>query len=139
MDDKTKNDQQESNEDKDELELFTRNTSKKRRQRKDQRLHIFSNQNKDDTSQQADFDEEIYLINKDFKKKESNDENNDSASSHANDNNIDDSTDSNIENEDYRYTQEIDDQNESNGIAVDNEQHQSALMNKIATRMMRKQ
>ena len=33
----------------------------------------------------------------------------------------------------------IDDQNESNGIAVDNEQHQSALMNKIATRMMRKQ
>ncbi len=34
MDDKTKNDQQESNEDKDELELFTRNTSKKRRQRK---------------------------------------------------------------------------------------------------------
>ena len=33
MDDKTKNDQQESNEDKDELELFTRNTSKKRRQR----------------------------------------------------------------------------------------------------------
>ena len=41
MDDKTKNDQQESNEDKDELELFTRNTSKKRRQRKDQRLHIF--------------------------------------------------------------------------------------------------
>lgn len=29
MDDKTKNDQQESNEDKDELELFTRNTSKK--------------------------------------------------------------------------------------------------------------
>lgn len=31
MDDKTKNDQQESNEDKDELELFTRNTSKKRR------------------------------------------------------------------------------------------------------------
>ena len=45
MDDKTKNDQQESNEDKDELELFTRNTSKKRRQRKDQRLH-FSNQNK---------------------------------------------------------------------------------------------
>lgn len=86
----------------------------------------FSNQNKDDTSQQADFDEEIYLINKDFKKEESNDENNDSASSHANDNNIDDSTDSNIENEDYRYTQEIDDQNESNGIAVDNEQHQSA-------------
>ena len=65
------------------------------------------------------------MINKDFKK-ESNDENNDSASSHANDNNIDDSTDSNIENEDYRYTQEIDDQNESNGIAVDNEQHQSA-------------
>ena len=65
------------------------------------------------------------LINKDFKE-ESNDENNDSASSHANDNNIDDSTDSNIENEDYRYTQEIDDQNESNGIAVDNEQHQSA-------------
>lgn len=41
MDDKTKNDQQESNEDKDELELFTRNTSKKRRQRKDQRLYIF--------------------------------------------------------------------------------------------------
>lgn len=41
MDDKTKNDQQESNEDKDELELFTRNTSKKRRQEKDQRLHIF--------------------------------------------------------------------------------------------------
>ncbi|MFG6182847.1 cell division protein FtsQ/DivIB, partial [Staphylococcus aureus] len=126
MDDKTKNDQQESNEDKDELELFTRNTSKKRRQRKRSKATHFSNQNKDDTSQQADFDEEIYLINKDFKKEESNDENNDSASSHANDNNIDDSTDSNIENEDYRYTQEIDDQNESNGIAVDNEQHQSA-------------
>ena len=32
----------------------------------------------------------------------------------------------NIENEDYRYNQETDDQNESNGIAVDNEQHQSA-------------
>lgn len=66
------------------------------------------------------------MINKDFKKEESKDENNDSASSHANDNNIDDSTDSNIENEDYRYNQEIDDQNESNGIAVDNEQPQSA-------------
>ena len=46
MDDKTKNDQQESNEDKDELELFTRNTSKKRRQRKDQKATHFSNQNK---------------------------------------------------------------------------------------------
>lgn len=68
MDDKTKNDQQESNEDKDELELFTRNTSKKRRQRKRSKATHFSNQNKDDTSQQADFDEEIYLINKDFKK-----------------------------------------------------------------------
>ena len=67
MDDKTKNDQQESNEDKDELELFTRNTSKKRRQKI--KGYTFSNQNKDDTSQQADFDEEIYLINKDFKKK----------------------------------------------------------------------
>lgn len=86
MDDKTKNDQQESNEDKDELELFTRNTSKKRRQRKRSKATHFSNQNKDDTSQQADFDEEIYLINKDFKKEESNDKNNDSASSHANDN-----------------------------------------------------
>ncbi|MDA5445491.1 cell division protein FtsQ, partial [Staphylococcus aureus] len=126
MDDKTKNDQQESNEDKDELELFTRNTSKKRRQRKRSKATHFSNQNKDDTSQQAEFDEEIYLINKDFKKEESKDENNDSASSHANDNNIDDSTDSNIENEDYRYNQEIDGQNESNGIAVDNEQPQSA-------------
>ncbi|HGL4903631.1 TPA: cell division protein FtsQ/DivIB [Staphylococcus aureus] len=126
MDDKTKNDQQESNEDKDELELFTRNTSKKRRQRKRSKATHFSNQNKDDTSQQADFDEEIYLINKDFKKEESNDKNNDSASSHANDNNIDDSTDSNIENEDYRYNQEIDDQNESNVISVDNEQPQSA-------------
>ncbi|HDA0742449.1 TPA: cell division protein FtsQ/DivIB [Staphylococcus aureus] len=114
MDDKTKNDQQESNEDKDELELFTRNTSKKRRQRKRSKATHFSNQNKDDTSQQADFDEEIYLINKDFKKEQSNDENNDSASSRANNNNIDDSTDSNIENEDYRYNQEIDDQNESN-------------------------
>ncbi len=93
MDDKTKNDQQESNEDKDELELFTRNTSKKRRQRKRSKATHFSNQNKDDTSQQAEFDEEIYLINKDFKKEESKDENNDSASSHANDNNIDDSTD----------------------------------------------
>ncbi len=41
MDDKTKNDQQESNEDKDELELFTRNTSKKDGKEKDQRLHIF--------------------------------------------------------------------------------------------------
>ena len=69
MDDKTKNDQQESNEDKDELELFTRNTSKKRRQRKRSKATHFSNQNKDDTSQQADFDEEIYLINKDFKRK----------------------------------------------------------------------
>ena len=68
MDDKTKNDQQESNEDKDELELFTRNTSKKRRQRKRSKAIHFSNQNKDDTSQQADFDEEIYLINKDFKR-----------------------------------------------------------------------
>lgn len=68
MDDKTKNDQQESNEDKDELELFTRNTSKKRRQKKRSKATHFSNQNKDDTSQQADFDEEIYLINKDFKK-----------------------------------------------------------------------
>ena len=68
MDDKTKNDQQESNEDKDELELFTRNTSKKRRQRKDQRLHIFLIKMRHDTSQQADFDEEIYLINKDFKR-----------------------------------------------------------------------
>ncbi|HIA7006877.1 TPA: cell division protein FtsQ/DivIB, partial [Staphylococcus aureus] len=126
MDDKTKNDQQESNEDKDELELFTRNTSKKRRQRKRSKATHFSNQNKDDTSQQADFDEEIYLINKDFKKEQSNDENNDSASSRANNNNIDDSTDSNIENEDYRYNQEIDDQNESNGIAFDNEQPQSA-------------
>ncbi|HHM2926303.1 TPA: cell division protein FtsQ/DivIB [Staphylococcus aureus] len=125
MDDKTKNDQQESNEDKDELELFTRNTSKKRRQRKRSKATHFSNQNKDDTSQQADFDEEIYLINKDFKKEESNDKNNDSASSHANDNNIDDSTDSNIENEDYRYNQEIDDQNESNVISVDNEQPQA--------------
>ncbi|MDT3921315.1 FtsQ-type POTRA domain-containing protein, partial [Staphylococcus aureus] len=37
-----------------------------------------------------------------------------------------DSTDSNIENEDYRYNQEIDDQNESNVISVDNEQPQSA-------------
>ncbi|MBH4890752.1 cell division protein FtsQ, partial [Staphylococcus aureus] len=110
----------------DELELFTRNTSKKRRQRKRSKATHFSNQNKDDTSQQADFDEEIYLINKDFKKEQSNEENNDSDSSHANDNNIDDSTDSNIENEDYRYNQEIDDQNESNGIAVDNEQSQSA-------------
>ncbi len=70
MDDKTKNDQQESNEDKDELELFTRNTSKKRRQRKRSKATHFSNQNKDDTSQQADFDEEIYLINKDFKKEQ---------------------------------------------------------------------
>ena len=34
MDDKTKNDQQESNEDKDELELFTRNTSKKKTAKK---------------------------------------------------------------------------------------------------------
>lgn len=42
MDDKTKNDQQESNEDKDELELFTRNTSKKKDgKEKDQRLYIF--------------------------------------------------------------------------------------------------
>ncbi|HFU9319485.1 TPA: cell division protein FtsQ/DivIB [Staphylococcus aureus] len=138
MDDKTKNDQQESNEDKDELELFTRNTSKKRRQRKRSKATHFSNQNKDDTSQQADFDEEIYLINKDFKKEESNDENNDSASSHANDNNIDDSTDSNIENEDYRYTQEIDDQNESNGIAVDNEQHQSAPITLEEKRKLRR-
>lgn len=69
MDDKTKNDQQESNEDKDELELFTRNTSKKKTAKKKVKGYTFSNQNKDDTSQQADFDEEIYLINKDFKKK----------------------------------------------------------------------
>ena len=42
MDDKTKNDQQESNEDKDELELFTRNTSKKSTAKKKiKRLHIF--------------------------------------------------------------------------------------------------
>ncbi|MDN8999714.1 cell division protein FtsQ, partial [Staphylococcus aureus] len=53
MDDKTKNYQQESNEDKDELELFTMNTSKKRLQRKRSKDTHFSNQNKDDTSQQA--------------------------------------------------------------------------------------
>ncbi len=43
MDDKTKNDQQESNEDRGfELELFTRNTFlRKDGKEKDQRLHIF--------------------------------------------------------------------------------------------------
>ncbi len=65
------------------------------------------------------------LINKDFKKEESNDENNGSASSHANDNNIDDFRSSILKMRYYRYNQEIDDQNESNGIAV-NEIPQSA-------------
>lgn len=68
MDDKTKNDQQESNEDKDELELFTRNTSKKRRQRKDQRLHIFLIKIKMIHLNKLIL-MKIYLINKDFKKK----------------------------------------------------------------------
>lgn len=68
MDDKTKNDQQEPNEDKDELELFTRNTSKKRRQRKRSEATRLFDQNAKDKSQQAEFDEDIYLINKDFKK-----------------------------------------------------------------------
>lgn len=69
MDDKTKNDQQESNEDKDELELFTRNTSKKRRQRKDQRLHIFLIKIKMIHLNKLILMKKFILINKDFKKK----------------------------------------------------------------------
>ncbi len=61
-------------------------------------------------------------------------------SSHANDNNIDDSTDSNIENEDYRYNERklTTKMNRMELQSATNNLNQ-LLKNKIATRMMRKQ
>ncbi|MBO0927450.1 cell division protein FtsQ/DivIB [Staphylococcus sp. 30400_3112M30941] len=106
MDDKTKNDQQDPNEDKDELELFTRNTSKKRRQRKRSEATRLFDQNAKDTSQQAEFDEDIYLINKDFKKDNNDNSENYQSHEHISDGDADHDRSSNSINQVYNSNQE---------------------------------
>ncbi|CDR19931.1 cell division protein FtsQ/DivIB [Staphylococcus argenteus] len=116
MDDKTKNDQQEPNEDKDELELFTRNTSKKRRQRKRSEATRLFDQNASDKSQQAEFDEDIYLINKDLKKDK---EDHDDLTNHNGDSDADYDRSLNSTNQVYNPNQEDEHLSDSDKFGVD--------------------
>ncbi|MBO1198573.1 cell division protein FtsQ/DivIB [Staphylococcus simiae] len=69
MDDKSNNEQHNNN--GDEMELFTRNKSKKRRQRKRQVSSEGEIQSTTSHEVAEKFDEDIYLINRDFKGQES--------------------------------------------------------------------
>ena len=77
MDDKPNNDQQNNN-DNNDMELFTRNKSKKRRQRKRHRPSEDEFQSTTSQDDEEKFDENIYLINKDFKQ-QNNDVQNDNV------------------------------------------------------------
>ncbi|EHJ06783.1 cell division protein FtsQ [Staphylococcus simiae] len=78
MDDKPNNDQQ-SNNGNDEMELFRRNKSKKRRQRKRQLSSEGDSHSVASRDVEEKFDEDLYLINKDFKQHESNEAQEDSS------------------------------------------------------------